>query len=1005
MSKHAPLRSSRTAGVLLLTTVSMGWGLQSLAQTTAPESTDPLQEVVVTGSRIARSGFTSPTPVTTIGAEELERLAITNIGAGISQLPAFRPSNSPTTNGFGSFNVGAQIVNLRGLGVTRNLILVDGRRFAPTTREGSVDLNLVPSILIERTEVVTGGASAAYGSDAVAGVVNVILNKTLTGLRSQFDYGVSDAGDGDNYHAALAGGTDLFGGRGHLVIGGEYDKQDGIGNCFERDWCRPGQVVNRPATLAGSGLPARIRSNDNAGFWMNSAGVVAPVNNTGAQAASSAAVRNLFGTGGITFAPDGTPVAYQPGQIASGLTQIGGDITPTYLNTNLTIPVERYTLFGHSTFAFNDNLEGFFEASYGYVTGSVLQSSFFDSAIPIFRDNAFMPAAVRAAVGPAGAFSGVRPANTLAVFNLGRTGDDLARGLSESSADVYRATTGLKGRFGDTRWTWDTYYQYARTDRLQTVRDNRIQGDPAVVNNPARGISDPASFAYFSWAADAVMDTETAITPGTGTIVCRATLSPDAALRAAAAGCAPLNLFGAGARSDAARNYVYGTLVEDIDISQHVLAANTQGSVAELWAGPLSLAGGVEFRRDEMDVVHDDLSNLFAYFQNFGADYDGKSKVIEGYLEAELPLVRDAAWAKALSVNVAGRHARYELEGFGSYLRAQSEKEIDADTWKASLIWDVTDWLRLRTTRSRDVRAPNFADLYLSTNAAFAPVFNPFRANAAEFPRSVGGGNSDVDEETANTITFGLVFQPQWGWSEGLRLSADYYDIEVEDYIANPGAQFIADRCFAGVARACNQIVFGPNDPQGRATFAEVRNISQNLDKLTSKGVDIEIDYALPLGFNFRVLATYVDELVTQTFGVAIDRAGQTGNLGLAGMPEWLLNAYLSYSAGPLSLTVQGRYIDSGTWDAQWVGPDESGYNPTAPDSISNNEVASAFYVNLFGNYNFVLADDRTLQFFATVNNLLDREPPFAPELQYPTNPTFFDQIGRSYRVGARYKF
>jgi len=264
-------------------------GTQSEGATTAGPGAG--QEVIITGSRIGRTGFNAPSPVTVIGQDYFEQLGITNVGAGVSQLPAFRASNNPATNGFGSFNVGAQIVNLRGLGVTRNLILVDGRRFAPTTREGTVDLNLIPSLLVERTEVVTGGASAAYGSDAVAGVVNVILDKDLTGLRSQFDYGVSEEGDGDNWHVALAGGTSFLNGRGHVVFGGEYDKQQGIGNCFERDWCTPGAVVtnnafNTPPGV-GNGLPNFVRDHEQAGYWMTTGGVVAG-NNPPRSAISSA---------------------------------------------------------------------------------------------------------------------------------------------------------------------------------------------------------------------------------------------------------------------------------------------------------------------------------------------------------------------------------------------------------------------------------------------------------------------------------------------------------------------------------------------------------------------------------------------------------------------------------------------------------------------------------------------------------------------------------------------
>jgi iron complex outermembrane receptor protein len=990
------LRSIRGGKVALAAVL---WGLSTSFSTSAqaqepagpdrPAAEDePGAQVVITGSRIARQSNDGPSPVTTVGSDELEKLAATNIGAMLSELPAFRPSNNPTTNGFGSFNVGAQIVNLRGLGVTRSLILVDGRRFAPTTREGSADLNLIPSLLIERTEMVTGGASAAYGSDAIAGVVNINLKRNLTGLTVQADYGISDEHDGDRYHFAFAGGTGLFGDRGHVVVGGEYDKQDGIGNCFVREWCRPGQVVsngffNNPAGV-GNGLPNFVRSNDNAGFWMTSGGVVAGNN--------APALRNMFGTGGIQFDADGNAVPYRPGQIVGGVTQLGGDIVPTYLNTNLTVPVERYTLFGHSDLSIADNVSAFLEASYGYVTGSVLQSSFFDTQISIARDNAFIPAAVRTVLN----------ANPqIASFTMGRLGDDLARGYSTSTADVYRATTGLDGKLGDSA-TWNVYYQFGRTDRLQTVKDNRIQGDPA------KNAADPTNPANFARAVDAVVDNETLITPGTGSIVCRAQLSPNPALRAAAAGCVPLNLFGVGNFSQAARDYVYGTLVEDIDISQHVIAANLQGEAFDLWAGALSLAGGVEFRRDEMEVVHDPLSNQFAYFQNFGADYNGTSKVSEAYLEAELPLLRNVTMARQLDLNVAGRHARYDFEGFGSYLRTSTSNKIDATTWKASLTWEPVEWLRLRGTRSRDVRAPNFADLYLASASNFGSVSNRFVANNPnQFPALLSGGTPDLDAERADTTTVGFIFSPTWGWSDRLQLSVDYYDIKVDGYIASAGtAQFIVDRCFAGNARACDLITFA----NGQSQITQIRNVSLNLDELRTRGEDIELSYTAPLGgggqlLDFRLLASHVEETTTETFGIAVDRAGQTGTLGSAGLPKWLFRANLSYTRAPVSVTLQARYIGRGVIDSTRFDPSDAGYSPTLINSTNDNRVASATYLNLFGNFDFPAAGGASLQLFAAINNLLDKQPPSAPELQYPTNPTYFDQIGRTYRAGVRVRF
>jgi outer membrane receptor protein involved in Fe transport len=949
----------------------------------APDDT-PTQ-VVITGSRIARSSEDAPSPVTTIGSDELQKIAATNIGQVLSELPAFRASSNPTTNGFGSFNVGAQIVNLRGLGVTRTLILLDGRRFAPTTREGSADLNLIPSLLIDRTEMVTGGASAAYGSDAIAGVVNINLKKRLTGLEVEGDYGLTSESDGKRYHFGVAGGTPVLGDRGHLVFGGEFEKQDGIGNCFERDWCRPAQVVTNggffnAATGRGNGQPNFIRDDSNAGFWMNSGGVVAGTN--------PAALRNMFGTGGFQFDKSGNAVPYTPGSLVSGVTQIGGDILPTYLNTNLIVPVQRHTLLAHGDFEINDNLSAFVEGSYGYVTGSVLQSSFFDSAITINRDNAFLPANVRQ----------VMTNNNIASFTMGRVGDDLARGYSTSKADVWRGTTGLDGEFGNTG-TWNVYYQFGRTDRLQTVRDNRIQGDPG------KTASDPTNPLNFARAVDAIVDTETAITPGTGQIVCRAALSPNPALRAAAADCVPLNLFGEGNFTEAAKDYVYGTLREDIDITQHVLAANVQSTVAELWAGPLSLAGGLEFRKDEIDVLHDSLSNQFAYFQNFGADYNGTSKVSEAYIEAELPLLKDKPAARSLDLNVAARHARYDIDGFGSYLRTSTSNDIDATTWKGSLVWQPLDWLRLRGTRSRDVRAPNFADLYLASASSFTPVLNRFTGSTVqEFPVGLAGGSPDLDAERADTTTVGFVFSPQWGWTERLRLTVDYYDIKVKGYISAPGgSQFIVDRCFAGNAQACSLITFGPGQ-----SLQQIRNVSLNLDELRTRGEDIELSYSMPAGsglLDFRLLAAHVEEITTETFGIAVDRAGQTGGLGATALPNWLLRANVSYSRDPFSVTLQARYIDSGVLDSTRFDPSDPGYAPTLANSTNDNHVAGATYFNLFGDVNLAQSGSTSVQLFAAINNLFDKEPPFAPELQYPTNPTYFDQVGRSYRAGVRLRF
>ena len=973
------------------------------AESNADGSADG-QAIIVTGSRLARSTFDTPSPVTVLGAEEFDRLQITNVGEGVAELPAFRPSNNPSTNGFGSFNVGAQIVNLRGLGVTRNLVLVDGRRFAPTTREGSVDLNFIPSTLVSRVEVVTGGGSAAYGSDALAGVVNVILDTRLEGLKAQLDYGIAEEGDGENLHAGIGYGSAFAGGAGHFVIGGEYSDQKKVGNCFTRDWCEVGAVVTNtgfaatPAAPNGNGLPQYVRSDNNAGWFFNPSGVVSRLNNA---SGIGNTIANSRGTGAVTFGTGGAVLAYRAGTPAAGLSQVGGDLYATYTDVDLVAPVERYTGFAHVDYDFTDSLRGFVEGSYGHVDGATYQAAYFSSTIPIFADNPFIPAQIRAVAGfpaptqPTAPASLTRP--TAATFNLGRVFDDLARGFSRSKADTYRATAGLSGDLARD-FSWDAYYQYGRTDRLQTVDNNLVVGDPA---NP---VTSPATIARsnarFFFAADAVID------PATGRPTCRALLSTDPALRAAAAGCVPVNLFGTGNVTPEGKAFIYGQLREDIRLEQHVAAANLRGNIGDMPAGPLSFALGAEYRIDKIDVAHDPLSNVYAYFQNFGSDYDGKTEVAEGYLELELPVAKDLAAFKSLTVNGALRQAHYKTAGFGSYLRSTTRNSFDATTWKVSVNWEPVDWLRLRLTQSRDVRAANFAELFLASASSFTPVTNPFvltsaGARTTNFPSIVSGGAPNLRPEKADTTTIGAVFQPDGSALDGLRLSVDAYRIKVGDYIgtAPGGVQFLVDRCFGGNAVACTYV-----DRNSAGAITAVRNVSLNLDKILAKGIDFEADYRIPLGGEHMIqlhgIATYVDTLRTVSLGDSVDRAGQTGNtVGLAA-PDWILNGTAAFVAPRWSVTLQGRFIDSGLYDAQRIGPDDPRYATTLPNSISDNGVDSRFYVNLFGS---VFIDEaKRFELFGSVSNLFNTDPPAAPETQFYTNPVYFDTLGRYFRFGGR---
>ena len=439
-----------------------------------------------------------------------------------------------------------------------------------------------------------------------------------------------------------------------------------------------------------------------------------------------------------------------------------------------------------------------------------------------------------------------------------------------------------------------------------------VTGASRVINRPGSGgVNNPQAFAYLSWATDAVYNPADAALPAAQRhIVCRATISADAALRAAAAGCVPLNLFGTANTDPAALDYVYRTLTEDIDITQHAVAANIRGDIAKLWAGSLAMAAGVEYRHDATNNVHDELSNSFAYFQNFGADYNAAQDVVEGYVEAELPLLTDAPFAKSLTLNAAARYANYDISGFGSYNQAAASSSFDSTTWKAGLVWEPADWIRLRATVSQDFRAPNFSELFLASASTFGSVTNRFitvppvppsttPTNPSEFPVLLNGGNPVIEPETGHTTTFGLVLQPSV--MPGFSFSADYYEIKVDDYIGSPGgAQNIVDRCANGDQSLCPLITFGPGN-----TLAEIRNVNINLQWLKTSGIDMEAAYNLPLSrfsdapgsFNFRLLATHTFENATNLFGVVTDRVGETGG---AGAPDWLATLFVGYTTGEL---------------------------------------------------------------------------------------------------------
>lgn len=912
-------------------------------------------DIVVTGSRIMNSGFSAPTPVSVIGADRLANRGITSIGDALSELPAFRATEGATAQNPGNPYVGGRILDLRGLGPVRTLVLVDGRRFVPSTTTGTVDTNLIPSILLERAEVVTGGASAAYGSDAVAGVVNLILNKKLEGWRGTAQMGISDYGDDRDAFVGLAGGMQLSS-RLHVVVGGEYQKNTGVGPCIERAWCSENWLNFSNVPAGSNGLPnINILPNIHVSTLANGGVINSP-----------GALR------GITFNPDGTARAFRYGPLINSLYMVGGEggDNPYFANDRIKAATERYDLYGHLDWEATDSITAGLDVSYGRLEGHQGGIPYSNTAITIQRDNPFIPTSA----DPALDVRGILDANpAIPSFVLGRAFYDIGGTNIVSVSKTFRTVASLKGKLSD-RWSWDAYYQYGHTSFINRTTNATVTAKVLRAVNAVR-------------APD-------------GSIVCRDTLSADANVRAAAAGCVPLNPFG-NVIDPAAINYVTGAAFQTNNTTQHVAAANINGQLIDLWAGPLSIAAGVEYRNDSLTGDTDAISAAHGFYSGNGSKLGGKVAVTEGYAEAELPLAKDMTLLQELSLNGAIRRTHYKRSS-----DASPGSTVNVTTWKVGAVWEPFDFIRFRATKSRDIRAPNISELF-GPQTSLAGIFNdPDNEGAQTLTNIVSGSNPNLLPEKANTYTFGVVLQPQNGFLSRFRASIDYYSIKIADAIGTIGQQTIVNRCHDGALEFCGLISRDANN-----VVTEIRALQLNVNGFIARGVDIEGTYRQPLGaagrIDLRVLATINKDLITVDSAGRTNRAGQTGLRAgtAAGVPDYMIDATAIWTLDAFNLTVHGRYIPSGSYNVDFIGPDDPRYDITLTNSVNNNRVKSATYIDLLAQYDVLRRNGQKVTFFAASDNIFNIDPPRVPGAPGTGSNITFNPVGRTFKVGARFAY
>jgi len=962
------LRTSQAA-ILLMGAMH---GATALAQTAPqdPPAAASDRDIIVTGSRLGRGGYDAPTPVNVVGDERLKQLSINNIADALHQIPSFRAIGTPASNFFRvSGNIGGRTMDLRGLGATRTLTLVDGRRFVAMTDSGTVDVNAIPSILVQRAEVVTGGASAAYGADAVAGVVNLLLDKKLNGFKADVNYGLSERGDARTFYMGAAGGFDFGGGRGHIVLGAEYSRETGIGPCEEREWCSrytnyvPNPGYNNATRTSTKGLP------DNVMFVYNENGIL-----------TGALKPNPSGTGTITlgqqllnvgatslpsvlrnkqFDASGNLVPYQFGNLLSGLLQQGRDPTqPFALGLSplpLMVPTERFSSMIHGDYDLTDDIVLSGEFLYSRIIGGPAQASApLEGPATTDINNPYISDATRATILAADPAITKLLVNT-ASWAIGGTN------VSQAYLDTYRAALSLKGKLGN--WDWDAYYTYGRVDGWVYDRNNRLKE----WNDAWDVVAAPAGL------------------PGIaqGTPICRTTVAKPGN------GCIPMNLFGYGQISQAALDRYLVPEWQTRRYEQHVVSLNLRGSPFSNWAGDVKTAVGVEWRRDTAEGTADanTLAGNFISAQTTALPRT-KTNVVEGYLEAGVPLMRDGVLGDSLDIDGAVRFTHYDRFG-------------DATTWKGGVVYAPVPDLTFRVTRSRDIRAPTATESSPNATAILLPLPDPFIGGTTN-QIVVTGGNPNLKLEKGDTFTAGIVLRP--GFLPRFNLSLDYYDISVSGAIDSLTGTAIANAC-KQQSVLCNLIEFNAN-----GSIARVFSNFQNLSKLHAEGLELVMDYRLPvLGGNvdIQLNGNYIVDLSTVgATGLVTRLDNWTGNNGsvtnIQGVPSWKLDGVVTYSREAWSVTAHGRYVPKALLDPTKIGPGQPGYDINNPNSININHVDSRFYLDLSARIKVPTAGGG-FEVYGSVNNVFDKGEP--EQLRLFGNPLHFDPIGRNFKLGVRANF
>ena len=944
-----------------------------VAKPAADAADQQAQDIIVTGSRIVRDGYTAPTPVTVAPTADLAKATPTNIADGLNKLPQFSLSSGParSTHNFASSAANGNLLNLRGVGPERTLIMFDSVRMPPTTFRGVVDVNIIPNLLVERVDIVTAGASAAYGSDAVSGVVNFVLNKKFTGISGVVQGGVDQRGDNGNEKIGLAYGSDFAGGRGHVLLSGEYynsrgmlrsDRKSTFGNYLYAGRDRAALLAGNAGGSAAN--PFVLYSNTTINNATEGGLINGPAN---------------FSFNNYRFLPNGQVTPFNIGtQIGTPGYSVGGDGYVIPQNSTAVAPLRTIQTFGRVAYDLTDDIN--FYAQGVFTRSDLKYASLANAFTPpnvatIFSGNPYIPANVQAAMTAQGVSS----------FTVSDYLASMGPLQAKERTDFYMAQTGLEGKLGD--FSWNVGYVHSRSKFTLAQQTFDIK----------------KTFA----ALDAVRDSA-------GNITCRVLLDPTVASQYQ--GCQPLNILGAGAANGTivGYNYANGYSRYKAITTQDQIQGSIQGSLFDLPAGPVDIAIGAEWRKQKLGLTSNSdpatlagstaaqtaalrstyfaglrgvpTTALYYNLTNTGIA-NGSVTVKEAFAEISVPILKDVPFFQALDVNAAGRVTDYSTSG-------------RVETWKVGGTWKpVADFL-FRVTRSRDIRAPALYDLFAGDSSGIGTLNDPVSGVTANVSQ-ITGGNRALKPEKANTFTFGGVFTPTF--LRGFSISADYYNLKINDAIGTLGTAQIVNNCRLDASAPECALVTRPSPT---AFPTSIRIAPANIAALQTKGIDFDASYRTSLGegnLSLRAYVNYLDSFKTQQSAtqVVLENAGRaaTGNQPIA-RPKWRGTFNVNYENNGWVLFVSEQYIGS----SKLGFPAATGQNQVFADPkvpvVWYTDMTISKKIDAFGG---------DVEFFGTVNNLFDKKPPLIPGtipgLNLPTIISVYDQVGRAFTAGARFKF